>query len=56
MQAKPSPQQLFVRSLVLMLAYFAGGKLGLFFSDPTTHITLVWPATGIAVATILRWG
>ncbi|NOS68754.1 MAG: PAS domain S-box protein [Verrucomicrobia bacterium] len=56
MQAKPSRQQLFVRSLVLMLAYFAGGKLGLFFSDPTTHITLVWPATGIAVAAILRWG
>jgi PAS domain S-box-containing protein len=37
-------------------AYLAGGRFGLILSDPISNITLVWPATGIAVAALVRWG
>ncbi|HSH94354.1 MAG TPA: MASE1 domain-containing protein [Roseimicrobium sp.] len=51
-----SRKQFFLRNLFLALAYVAGGKLGLILSDPQTNITLIWPATGIAVAGLYRWG
>lgn len=44
------------RSLVLTLAYFASGWLGLQIPYSGAHITLVWLPTGIAVAALFRWG
>lgn len=44
------------RTLILSLAYFATGWLGLQIPYAGTHITLVWLPTGIAVAGLLRWG
>ena len=42
--------------LLLALAYFICGKLGLAIPYVGTHITLIWLPTGIAVAALLRWG
>jgi len=42
--------------LLLALAYFACGRLGLAIPYVGTHITLIWLPTGIAVAALLRWG
>jgi len=44
------------RLLVVTLAYFATGWLGLQIPYTGSHITLVWLPTGIAVAALLRWG
>jgi PAS domain S-box-containing protein len=44
------------RFLVLTLAYFATGWLGLQIPYTGSHITLVWLPTGIAVAALFRWG
>ncbi len=44
------------RLLLLALAYFACGRLGLAIPYVGTHITLIWLPTGIAVAALLRWG
>lgn len=43
------------RLLLLTVAYFATGWLGLQIPYAGTHITLVWLPTGIAVAALLRW-
>lgn len=43
------------RALLLALAYFVTGKLGLYFPTQDSHITLFWLPTGIAVAVLLRW-
>ncbi|MDD5296780.1 MAG: EAL domain-containing protein [Rhodocyclaceae bacterium] len=48
--------QTVIRILVLALAYFAAGWLGLRIPYTGTHITLVWLPTGIAVAALIRWG
>ena len=42
--------------LLVALAYFASGKLGLSFATQYNHITLFWLPSGIAVAALLRWG
>jgi len=42
--------------LLLALAYFASGKLGLSFPTQYNHISLFWLPTGIAVAALLRLG
>ncbi|MGO9446780.1 MAG: MASE1 domain-containing protein, partial [Thiobacillaceae bacterium] len=44
------------RPLLLALAYFATGWLGLRIPYVGSHITLVWLPTGIAVAALFRWG
>ena len=44
------------RLLLLSLAYFLAGWLGLKVPFTGSHITLVWLPTGIAVAALLRWG
>ncbi|MDP1939811.1 MAG: EAL domain-containing protein [Gallionella sp.] len=47
----------FVAKLLLIaLAYFVSARLGLAIPYVDTHITLIWLPTGIAVATLLRWG
>ncbi|MBI3222678.1 MAG: MASE1 domain-containing protein [Nitrosomonadales bacterium] len=42
--------------LLIALAYFVCGRLGLAIPYIDSHITLVWLPTGIAVAALLRWG
>ena len=49
-------RKLLLSMLLVGLAYYAGARLGLILSDPVDRITLVWPATGIAVAALLRLG
>ncbi len=44
-----------IRFLLLTLAYFTTGWLGLHISHDADHITLFWLPTGVAVAAILRW-
>ena len=43
-------------TLLLALAYFATGRLGLMLPAFGSNITLIWLPTGIAVAALLRWG
>ena len=42
--------------LLVALAYFVSGRLGLAIPYVGSHITLIWLPTGIAVAVLLRWG
>ncbi|MCR4298841.1 MAG: MASE1 domain-containing protein [Gallionella sp.] len=42
--------------LLVALAYFVSGRLGLAIPYFGTHITLIWLPSGIAVAALLRWG
>lgn len=42
--------------VLLTLAYFATGKLGLIFPYMGSNITLFWPPTGIALAALMIWG
>jgi PAS domain S-box-containing protein len=42
--------------LLVALAYFAAGQLGLALSIQDNHIALLWLPAGIAVAALLRWG
>ncbi len=42
--------------LVLALAYFGTGWLGLKWPTFSPSITLIWLPTGLAVAALLRWG
>ena len=44
------------RLLVVALAYYASGRLGLAVPQLGSHISLIWPPTGIALAALLRWG
>lgn len=37
------------------LAYYGGGLAGLSIPFVGSHITLIWPPTGIALAALLRW-
>ncbi len=43
-------------TLLLALAYFATGRLGLMLPAFGSNVTLIWLPTGIAVAALLRWG
>ena len=45
-----------LRLLLVALAYFVSGRLGLTIPYFGTHIALIWVPTGIAVAALLRWG
>ena len=42
--------------VLLAVAYFVAGRLGLLLPAVGAHITLIWLPTGIAVAALLRWG
>ncbi|ANQ85875.1 diguanylate cyclase [Azoarcus olearius] len=44
-----------LRFVLVALAYFAGGRIGLSVPYVGSHITLIWPPTGIALAALLRW-
>lgn len=48
--------KLFGRFIVILLAYFISGKLGFLVPYVSTHITLIWLPTGIAVVSFMNWG
>ena len=54
--AYQSPSRFVAKLLLVALAYFVSGRLGLAIPYVGSHITLVWLPTGIAVAALLRWG
>jgi len=42
--------------VALACAYFVAGKLGLSLSLVASNVTLIWPPTGLALATLLLFG
>ncbi len=44
------------QSLLVGLAYYVTGRLGLSIPYVDSHITLIWAPSGIALAALLRWG
>ena len=45
-----------LRLLFVGLGYYLLGLLGLSIPYLDSHLTLVWPASGLALAVLLRWG
>jgi len=45
-----------LQSLLIGLAYFGAGRLGMALGGPSPHITASWPAAGLALGILLRWG
>jgi diguanylate cyclase (GGDEF)-like protein/PAS domain S-box-containing protein len=45
-----------LRVCVVVLAYYLTGRLGLALPYIGSHISLIWPPAGIALAALLRWG
>lgn len=55
--SRPQPLLRYVgRVLLVVLAYFVAGRMGLALPYQDEHITLIWLPTGIAVATLYLWG
>ncbi|GAA0792842.1 sensor domain-containing diguanylate cyclase [Marinobacterium sediminicola] len=44
------------RFMMLALAYYTAGLVGLSVPFLDAHITLIWAPTGIALAALMRWG
>ena len=45
-----------IKLMLVASAYFMGARLGLSIPYIGSHITLIWLPTGIAVASMMRWG
>ena len=45
-----------LRALLAGGGYWAAGRLGLAFPSPSPYISLFWPALGLALAVLVRWG
>ena len=54
--ATQPPSSCVAKLLLVVLAYFVSGRLGLAMPYFDSHITLIWLPTGIAVAALFRWG
>ncbi len=58
--ARPTAARRFARQVAinvgLAVLYAAVGRLGLGLSTQVTDVTLVWPAAGLALAAVLRFG
>jgi signal transduction histidine kinase/CheY-like chemotaxis protein/integral membrane sensor domain MASE1/HPt (histidine-containing phosphotransfer) domain-containing protein len=52
----PNSQPLWAPIAVFALAYFVAGRLGLLLAIPPGYATVVWPASGIALAGVLLYG
>ena len=52
----PDKSRVAAKLLLVALAYFVSGRLGLAIPYIGSHITLIWLPTGIAVAALMRWG
>src|SRR6266567_6425552 len=48
--------QLLLRLLLVFGLYFAAGKLGLSVPFTSGNVSPVWPASGVALASVLLWG
>lgn len=42
--------------LLIAVSYFLAGKLGLLLAIPPGYATAIWPASGIALGSLLLWG
>jgi PAS domain S-box-containing protein len=51
-----SPLHRTLSVLLLALAYFITGKLGLLLSTPPGYATIIWPPSGIAIGALLLFG
>lgn len=40
----------------VFVLYFLSGYLGLMFAQPTTNVSVIWPASGIALAAVILFG
>ncbi|GGC05845.1 hypothetical protein GCM10011352_35060 [Marinobacterium zhoushanense] len=45
-----------MRAMLLLIAYYVTGLIGLSIPFVDTHITLIWAPSGIALAALLCWG
>lgn len=45
-----------LRSGLAALGYFAAGRLGLALPGPSPFVSTFWPAIGLALAMLVRWG
>ena len=43
-------------NLLFIVLYFLAGKFGLFFASFNPSVSVIWPPTGIAIATIILFG
>lgn len=46
----------FCKLLLVIVAYYLSGRLGLLLTIPPGHATAIWPASGIGLAAILIFG
>ena len=46
----------FLKLIILGVSYFVAARMGLLLAPPALAISLIWLPTGIAVATLYRWG
>ncbi|NTV10753.1 MAG: PAS domain S-box protein, partial [Zoogloea sp.] len=53
--SRPPRSTWLVRFLAVLAAYYVGGRIGLTVPYVGSHISLIWPPTGIALAALLRW-
>jgi len=51
-----TPEGVAWRFLLLVIGYYASGRMGLAIPFVGSHVTLLWLPTGIAVAALMRWG
>src|SRR5215831_11503024 len=51
-----SSQRYALRLVTVFVLYFAAGKLGLSVPFTSGNVSPVWPASGVALASVLRWG
>jgi diguanylate cyclase (GGDEF)-like protein/PAS domain S-box-containing protein len=45
-----------LRSLAVVVGYVVLGKLGLSLPEPSQFVSTFWPAAGLALAALVRWG
>jgi len=51
-----SPRQYFLKVAAVSALYLAAGKLGLSVPFTSGNVSPVWPASGVALASVLLWG
>ncbi len=51
-----SPQQYLLKVAVVFALYLAAGRLGLSVPFTSGNVSPVWPASGVALASVLLWG
>src|SRR5215468_2411017 len=46
----------FARIVLVVLAYYVAGRLGLLLAIPPGYASAFWPSAGIGLAAVLIWG